>query len=67
MTANKIAAGNAGWPFQLRFAVHAGWSRVPEIWMFLRAEATAWKNAPLIPAAVMATPKWGPMRYAVGR
>ena len=26
------AAGNAGWPFQFRFAVHAGWSRVPELW-----------------------------------
>jgi hypothetical protein len=28
----QIAAGNAGWPFQFRFAVHAGWSRVPELW-----------------------------------
>ena len=23
-------AGNAGWPFQFRFAVHGIWSRVPE-------------------------------------
>jgi hypothetical protein len=30
--AQQIAAGNAGWPFQFRFAVHAGWSRVPELW-----------------------------------
>jgi hypothetical protein len=28
----QIAAGNAGWAFQFRFAVHAGWSRVPELW-----------------------------------
>src|ERR1035438_4477583 len=28
----QIAAGNAGWRFQFRFAVHAGWSRVPELW-----------------------------------
>ena len=28
--AYQIAAGNAGWRFQFRFAVHAGWSRVPE-------------------------------------
>ena len=27
-----IAPGNAGWPVQFRFAVHAGWSRVPELW-----------------------------------
>ena len=27
-----IAAGNAGWRSQFRFAVHAGWSRVPELW-----------------------------------
>ena len=26
----QIAAGNAGWRFQFRFAIHAGWSRVPE-------------------------------------
>ena len=31
MTPNEFAAGNAGWPFQFRFAVHAGWSRVPEL------------------------------------
>ena len=30
--AEQIAAGNAGWPVQFRFAVHAGWSRVPELW-----------------------------------
>ena len=29
---NKIAAGNAGWRFQFRFAVHAFWSLVPELW-----------------------------------
>jgi len=28
----QFAAGNAGWPVQFRFAVHAGWSRVPELW-----------------------------------
>ncbi len=28
----KIAAGNAGWRFQFRFAVHVIWSRVPELW-----------------------------------
>ena len=28
----QIAAGNAGWPFQFRFAVHVIWSRVPELW-----------------------------------
>ena len=28
----QITAGNAGWPVQFRFAVHAGWSRVPELW-----------------------------------
>jgi hypothetical protein len=27
-----LAAGKAGWRFQFRFAVHAGWSRVPELW-----------------------------------
>jgi hypothetical protein len=27
-----LAAGNAGWRLQFRFAVHAGWSRVPELW-----------------------------------
>ena len=27
-------AGNAGWRSQFRFAVHAGWSRVPELWTF---------------------------------
>ena len=31
MTANKIAAGNAGWPFQFRFAVHDFWPHVPEL------------------------------------
>jgi hypothetical protein len=31
---NKIAAGNAGWPVQFRFAVHAFWSRAPELWTF---------------------------------
>ena len=30
--AKQIAAGNAGWPVQFRFAVHADWSRVPELW-----------------------------------
>jgi hypothetical protein len=28
----QIAAGNAGWRSQFRFAVHADWSRVPELW-----------------------------------
>jgi hypothetical protein len=28
----QIAAGNAGWPVQFRFAVHILWSRVPELW-----------------------------------
>jgi hypothetical protein len=28
----QIAAGNAGWRSQFRFAVHAGCSRVPELW-----------------------------------
>jgi len=27
----NLPAGNAGWPFQFRFAVHTGWSRVPEL------------------------------------
>ena len=27
----QIAAGNAGWPVQFRFAVHSDWSRVPEL------------------------------------
>jgi hypothetical protein len=31
-SAEQIAAGNAGWPVQFRFAVDAGWSRVPELW-----------------------------------
>ena len=30
--AEQIAAGNAGWRSQFRFAVHAFWSRVPELW-----------------------------------
>ena len=30
--AEQIAAGNAGWRFQFRFAVHIIWSRVPELW-----------------------------------
>jgi hypothetical protein len=28
----QIAAGNAGWPVQFRFAVHGFLSRVPELW-----------------------------------
>jgi len=28
---NQITAANAGWRLQFRFAVHAGWSRVPEL------------------------------------
>jgi hypothetical protein len=28
----QIATGNAGWGLQFRFAVYAGWSRVPEFW-----------------------------------
>ena len=28
----QIAAGNAGWRSQFRFAVHVLWSRVPELW-----------------------------------
>jgi hypothetical protein len=32
--AEHISAGNAGWPFQFRFAVHVMWSRVPELWTF---------------------------------
>ena len=28
----QIAARNAGWPSQFRFAVHVIWSRVPELW-----------------------------------
>jgi len=31
---NKIAAGNAGWLVQFRFAAHVLWSRVPELWTF---------------------------------
>jgi hypothetical protein len=27
-------AGNAGWRSQFRFAVHAFWSRVPDLWTF---------------------------------
>jgi hypothetical protein len=27
----QIAAGNAGWPVQFRFAVRVIWSRVPEL------------------------------------
>ena len=34
----QIAAGNAGWRLQFRFAVHAGWSRVPELWTFDMSE-----------------------------
>jgi hypothetical protein len=34
MTPDEIAAGNAGSRLQLRFAVHAIWSRVPELWTF---------------------------------
>jgi hypothetical protein len=30
----QIAAGNAGWPLQFRFAVHVIWSRVLELWAF---------------------------------
>jgi hypothetical protein len=30
----QIAAGNAGWRLQFRFAVHAIWFRVPELWTF---------------------------------
>jgi hypothetical protein len=30
--AEQIAAGNAGWPVQFRFAVHVIWSCVPELW-----------------------------------
>ena len=32
--AEQIAAGNAGWRSQFRFAVHGFWSRVPELWTF---------------------------------
>jgi hypothetical protein len=32
-----LAAGNAGWGSQFRFAVHAGWSRVPELWTLGRS------------------------------
>jgi len=28
----QIAAANAGWRLQFRFAVHAFWSRVAELW-----------------------------------
>src|SRR5258705_28779 len=28
----QIAAGNAGWRSQFRFAVHVIWSRVPDLW-----------------------------------
>src|ERR1035438_4445061 len=38
-TSIKIAADNAGWPVQFRFAVHAGWSRVPELWTLDHSEA----------------------------
>jgi len=31
-TAQQIAAGNAGWRPQFRFAVRVLWSRVPELW-----------------------------------
>ena len=33
--AEQIAADNAGWPVQFRFAVHADWSRVPELWTLI--------------------------------
>ena len=42
----QIAAGNAGWPFQFRFAVHILWSRVPELWTLGRY--TFMKNAIII-------------------
>ena len=38
-----MAASNAGWPSQFRFAVHAGWSRVPEPWT-LGGEGTSRTN-----------------------
>jgi hypothetical protein len=31
----QVAASNAGWPFQFRFAVHGFWSRVPELWTLI--------------------------------
>ena len=34
----QIAAGNAGWRLQFRFAVHAGWFRVPELWTLVAAK-----------------------------
>jgi len=37
----NIAAGNAGWRLQFRFAVHAGWSRVPELWTLVAASLHA--------------------------
>jgi hypothetical protein len=29
----QIAAGNAGWRSQFRSTFHAGWPRVPELWV----------------------------------
>jgi hypothetical protein len=35
----QIAAGNAGWRSHFRFAVHVGWSRVPELWTLGKDES----------------------------
>jgi len=51
--AEQIAAGNAGWPSQFRFAVHVIWSRVPELWT-LRAS-----NYMPTPDANLPSPKEG--------
>ena len=37
IVAYQIAAANAGWPAQFRFAVHVIWSRVPELWTLGRS------------------------------
>ena len=47
----KIAAGNAGWRSQFRFAVHAGWSRVPELWT-LHSDMKTPRNLGLVAVVV---------------
>jgi hypothetical protein len=43
--AQQIAAGNAGWRLQFRFAVHDFWPRAPELWALAAYEiADTWQN-----------------------
>jgi hypothetical protein len=50
-----LAAGNAGWPFQFRFAVHAIWSRVPELWPLGIIDALMKYTLPILALSIFLT------------